>query len=195
MRTFADLATSILAGEPRCGPVRLIAIDGPGGAGKSLFAARLSGALGGVPVVHTDDFASWDDLTDWWPRLEAEVLGPLERGSAARFQAYDWTARRLGEWLDVSPAGAVIIEGVSSSRRAIADRLSLAIWVETPRAERLDRGIDRDGEPQRPQWERWMAEEDDFFARDEARDRANLIVDGSPAELDDPDVEFLLGRA
>jgi cytidylate kinase len=34
---------------------RLVAIDGPGGAGKSVFAARLAKALGGVPVVEIDD--------------------------------------------------------------------------------------------------------------------------------------------
>jgi len=44
-------------------------------AGKSTFAARLAGALGGVPVAHTDDLAS-SDKAPWWPRLEKQVLRP-----------------------------------------------------------------------------------------------------------------------
>jgi adenylate kinase family enzyme len=123
---FADLATTILAAPPRCGRVRLVAIDGPGGAGKSVFAARLAKALGGVPVVETDDFASWENPHDWWDRLEADVLESLERGQLVRYQAYD-----LG------------------------------------------------------------AEEDAFFERDGTRDRADLIVDGSPSEPHDPDLEFI----
>ncbi len=49
-------------------PVRrplLVAVDGPGGAGKSTFAERLSLALGGAPVVPTDDFASADAPLGW----------------------------------------------------------------------------------------------------------------------------------
>lgn len=64
---------------------RIVAIDGRGGAGKSTLAARLSELLGGAPVVHTDDFASWDNPIDWWPELLAQVLEPLARGDAASF--------------------------------------------------------------------------------------------------------------
>jgi uridine kinase len=188
---FADLATTILAAPPRCGRVRLVAIDGPGGAGKSVFAARLAKALGGVPVVETDDFASWENPHDWWDRLEADVLESLERGQLVRYQAYDWAARRLGDWRDMPASDIVIVEGVSSSRRGLVDRLSMAIWLETPRDQRLARGISRDGEPLRPQWDLWMAEEDAFFERDGTRDRADLIVDGSPSEPLDPDLEFI----
>jgi len=102
-----------------------VAIDGPGGAGKSLFADRLAGYLGDAPIVHTDDFASWDEPIDWWHRLEADVLGPMERGQPVRYQAYDWVRRQLGEWRELRASEVVLLEGVSSSRRAVADRLAL----------------------------------------------------------------------
>ena len=54
VQTFRSLAESILALP---GGVRLVAVDGYGGAGKSTFADRLAAALGGAAVVHTDDFA------------------------------------------------------------------------------------------------------------------------------------------
>lgn len=175
----------------RCGQVRLVAIDGPGGAGKSVFADRLAGFLGGAPVVHTDDFASWDEPLDWWPRLEAEVLGPLERGEPVRYRAYDWLRRQLGDWREISERDVVLLEGVSSARRAVADRLTFAIWIETPRTARLARGITRDGESMLAQWETWMAEEDVHFAVDGSRDRADVVVDGAPSLSHDPESEHL----
>ena len=77
MQTFRSLAGSILA---RPGGVRLVAVDGYGGAGKSTFAARLAAALGGAAVVHTDDFATGAPGVEWWPRLEQ----PQPRPASAR---------------------------------------------------------------------------------------------------------------
>ena len=187
----ADLATLVRRAPPRCGDVRLVAIDGPGGAGKSVFADRLAGFLGNAPIVHTDDFASWDEPIDWWDRLEAEVLGPLERGQPGRYRAYDWVKRQLGEWRVLPASDVVVLEGVSSARRAVAGRLSLAIWVETPRGVRLARGIARDGDAMRPRWETWMAEEDAHYAVDRTRDRADVIVDGAPSIAHEPELEYV----
>ena len=192
---YADLARLIRHAPPRCGNVRLVAIDGPGGAGKSVFADRLAGILGNAPIVHTDDFASWDEPIEWWHRLEAEVLGPLGRGEPVRYRAYDWLNRQLGEWRELRASDVIVLEGVSSARRAVAGRLSLAIWVETPRATRLARGIARDGEAMRPQWEQWMAEEDAHYARDRTRERADVIVDGAPSIAHESDSEYVRLRA
>lgn len=175
----------------RCGSVRLVAVDGPGGAGKSVFAHRLAHILGDVPIVHTDDFASWDEPIDWWHRLEAEVLAPLQRGEPVRYQAYDWLRRQLGEWHELPASDVVLLEGVSSARRAVAERLSWAIWVDTPRDVRLARGIARDGETMQTQWDAWMAEEDKHYATDHSRERADVIVDGAPSLTHDPETEFV----
>jgi uridine kinase len=169
-----------------------VAIDGPGGAGKSVFAERLARHLGNAPMIHTDDFASWDNPVGWWGRLEDEVLGPIERGEwPVRFRAYDWEARRLGEWREVPAGDVILLEGVSSSRQGVSQRLTLAVWVEAPRARRLARGLERDGDAMRAQWEQWMAEEDAHFATDRARDRADVIVDGAPSVPHDPEDAFV----
>jgi uridine kinase len=91
----------------------------------------------------------------------------------------------------LDPREVVLLEGVSSARLAVADRLSLAVWVETPPALRLARGLERDGEGMRPQWDAWMAEEDAHYSRDRTRDRADLTVDGAPSAAHDPDSEFV----
>ena len=69
-----EIVAAIMA---KPGPLRLVAVDGPGGAGKSTFARELAAAAGGAPVVHTDDFAAADNPIDWWPRLLEQVIEPL----------------------------------------------------------------------------------------------------------------------
>jgi uridine kinase len=157
---------------------RIVAVDGPGGAGKSTLAAALAVELR-APVVPTDDFASWENPFDWWPRLIEQVLEPLSRGESGRYQRYDWEQRRLAEWLSVEPADFVILEGVSASREAFQPYLAFSIWVDTPRKERLRRGLERDGESARPLWEEWMAREDEYVARERPHERAGLVVRGA----------------
>jgi uridine kinase len=172
-----------------------VAVDGPAGSGKSTLAARLARDLGGAPVVDLDDFFSWTDLHGWWPRFEAEVLEPLAAGRPARFRRRDWVAdprgAGLGEWRTVPAAPVVVLDGVSSSRRAMAGRLALAVWVEAPAALRLRRGLARDGDEVEAPWRKWMAMEDAFFAADGTRERADLRIDGAPPAPHDPEREVV----
>jgi uridine kinase len=157
---------------------KIIAIDGPGGAGKTSLAARLADELGGVPVLHTDDFASPDNAFDWWPRVIDEVLEPLVRNRSVRFRRTDWEDRQRELWAEVEPADFVILEGVSASRAAFQPFLTYSIWIETPRDLRLQRGLVRDGQEARAQWEQWMAQEDGYIERERPQDRADLVVRG-----------------
>lgn len=153
----------------------IVAIDGCGGAGKSTLAAELSADFDAA-VVHTDDFASWDDPLDWWPRVRDEVLVPLGAGRPARFQRYDWDARALTEVVEIAPGGVVIIEGVSASRRAFRPWLAASIWVEAPRELRLRRGLARDGDSARAHWEEWMAAEDAWIDSESPIEACDVIV-------------------
>ena len=163
----------------RPGPVRLVAIDGPGGAGKSTFAERLAAAADGAPIVHTDDFASADNPTNWWPQLLDQVILPLASGGHGRYQRYDWPSETLAEWRTVERSPIVIIEGVSAGRREWLEHLSFVIWIETPRATRLSRGIERDGPAAADDWESWMASEDGHYERDPTLQRADVVIDGT----------------
>ena len=195
VRTLESLAGEIHS-RPCAGPVRMVAVDGRSGAGKSTLARALAAACGGAPIVRVDDFLYWRDIEGWWPRLEREALRPLLSGSAARFQVRDWAAdplgQGLGRWAEVTPADVVIVEGVTSSRRAIAGDLVMAVWVEAPAADRLRRGIARDGEQRRPLWIEWMALEEEFFGRDGTPGRADYLVSGKPHRAYDPAREVVL---
>jgi uridine kinase len=155
----------------------IVAVDGPGGAGKSTVAAALSDALGGAPVVHTDDFASWENPLDWWPDLIDRVLEPRARGQPARFTPNTWGGPAKPDVV-VEPGGVVIVEGVTASRDAFRPYLAYAVWVETPRELRLQRGLERDGEAMREQWLAWMADEDTHIAAENPAGKADAIVPG-----------------
>ncbi|WP_433203919.1 uridine kinase family protein [Nocardia sp. CA-107356] len=174
---IAEIAARIGASQPRLGSTRLVAVDGPAGAGKSTLAASLA-VMCDAQVVHTDDFAPANNELPWWPRLVRQVLEPIARGRCGRYQRYDWDEHALAEWHDVVPGGVLVLEGVSSARAAVRDQLSLAIWIDTPRAVCLARGLERDGRHTLPLWEAWMAAEEAHFAADRTRDHADLIVPG-----------------
>jgi len=157
---------------------KVIAVDGLGGAGKSTLATQLAAVLG-APVIHTDDFASWDDPLGWWPRLLEQVLDPLAHDQPAHYQRYNWGTKGLAEWIEVPPAEHIILEGVSASREAFQPHLAFSIWVETPREERLRRGLERDGAEALQLWEKWMEIEDEYVEREHPQRRADCVISGT----------------
>jgi uridine kinase len=171
---------------PAVAGIRLVGVDGPSGSGKSTFARALA-ELAGVPVIEVDDFVSWSDFAGWWPRLEQEVLEPLLSGRDACYRVRDWERDEFGTSLKkerktVRWAPLVIVEGVTTTRRAVADRLTYRVWVEAPRHQRLMRGLARDGEDHRDLWLRWQDEEDRFFTADQTRNRADLVIGTADSE-------------
>ena len=155
---------------------RIVAVDGPGGAGKSSLARRLAQELD-AQVIHTDDFASWENPIDWWPDLLELALEPLAAGEPARFRPTSWGEEER-EPVQIEPGGIVILEGVSASREAFRPYLAYAIWIETPRDVRLRRGLERDGAQTLTQWEEWMADEDRYVERERPAEHADLVLPG-----------------
>jgi uridine kinase len=180
-----------LLGLPRRCRTLLVAIDGPGGSGKSTIARALHRlAPDAVQVVEMDDFyrlsaergstdsaeigASFD-----WRRLRDQVLVPLSRDESARFQRYDWPTDELAEWRSIEPGGIVIVEGVYALRSELRGFFDFTIWVECPVEERLARGVVRDGEEALARWhEEWMPEEDRYADAERPGDHAALVVGG-----------------
>lgn len=174
--TLVRLAGRLRALPPSCGPVRLIAVDGHAGSGKSTFAARLAAALGGAPVLHTDDLATHRELFGWVARLEAQVLRPLARGTVAHYQVYDWHARRFADRRSLPPAPVVLIEGVGTGRRAVRPHLACLLWMELAERDSGLRGQRRDGPEMSEFWQGWLPAEREHFAVDPSRPYADALV-------------------
>ena len=182
MTEWPDRVAALARRSSAVNGIRIIGIDGPSGSGKSTLARAVAAQLD-CPVIELDDFVSWSDIDGWWPRFEQQVLSPLLEGRDAHYQRRDWDGDEfgtsLGEWRTVPWHPLVVIEGVTATRRETVGRLSLAVWVEAPAELRLARGIERDSEDHRDLWVDWMRRENEFFAADRTRSRADLVVPGS----------------
>ncbi|MFC9756741.1 uridine kinase [Streptomyces sp. NPDC056921] len=176
MNDLSLLAGRLHALAPSCGPVRLIAVDGHAGSGKSTFAARLAAALGGAPVLHLDDIAAHGSFFTWTDRLREQALVPLERGERARYAPYDWTARSFGTPRTLEPAPVVLIEGVGAGRRALRPSLARLLWMDLPAARSWERGRRRDGPALSEFWDGWTAAEARHFSADPSRSHADTLV-------------------
>ena len=154
-----------------------IGIDGGGGAGKSTLAQAVKDNSPNITIVQMDDFYFKDRFD--CQRLKKQVLEPLSRNQTAEYQRYDWRRKTLAEWRKVEAGGMLIVEGVYSTGKELADFYDYKVWVDCPREIRLKRGLERDGEKAREIWEKqWMPAEDFYIVNDSPRERADLIING-----------------
>jgi uridine kinase len=200
IQRYADLAAAVRESPPRLGRVRVVAVDGPSGAGKTIFAGRLADALRAtgcaVELVHTDDLLDgWEDTVTFWPRLADGVLKPLRSGEAGSYHAYHWGHGRFEVQARAVPVPDVlVVEGVTAARRAMRAELALSVFVSAPPGVRLSRALARDGEEIREPLLAWREREEAFFAADGTREAADLLVDGAPEIAHDPVREFVVWR-
>lgn len=141
------------------GPV--IAIDGPGGAGKSTLARELAQEFGVDPssqIIHGDDFFEpWPadhperipDTPGWFNhiRFMSEVGDAVNLGIQIERNRYDWQSHRLVREQSPDMQQPVIVEGVKILGLPI--HWDQQIWVEVPREVRQQRFMDRRVEDRR----------------------------------------------
>ncbi|MFI6124915.1 uridine kinase [Streptomyces sp. NPDC051064] len=180
MNDLADHARRLRSLPASCGPVRLIAVDGHAGSGKSTFADRLAAALGGAPVLRLDDLATHEELFAWTDRLRVQVLDPLSRGESARYAPYDWTARRFGPPRTLDPAPVVLIEGVGAGRTAVRPFLAGLLWIEGESEASWEQGRLRDGPGLSDFWDGWTVAEHRHFADDPSYPFADAVIRRMP---------------
>ena len=196
--SISEIAKSVRTAPPRCGSTRVVAIDGPAGAGKTTFANSLAVELGGTPsagagafdpaaplatdvrILHADDmYEGWAGLDALEDLLVGEILAPLAADRDASFRMWDWERDARGATVPVPAPEVLIIEGVGAASRAARGFASLVIWVDAPADVRTSRGIARDGEEERHHWEAWQPAEAEHHAREGTRAAADFVVDGT----------------
>lgn len=164
--------------QPRCGATKVVAIDGPSGAGKTAFAAALAERIPGALILHMDDlYPGWDGLDQAVADLHDQILAPIARGEQATYRRWDWEHDRYAGWHSLPATPLLLVEGVGSGAGPNADLESVLIWLEADRDVRFRRSIERDSEAYLPHWRRWAEQEEALFLADATRSRADLIVD------------------
>jgi uridine kinase len=175
----------------------LIALDGRGGAGKSTLARAIVQRIPRSAHIEHDWFhlprervaegRGFDH-----ERLISEVILPFRAGARdLQFLRYNWGY--LAGIPDgfhetpvaISDAEMLVIEGCETLHRALASHVDLRVWVDTPPDLSLERGMRRDIEeyhldPERVRaaWKEWSERESESLARDDRRDRADVIIKG-----------------
>lgn len=198
IETFAVLARVVMGRRPRLGTVRLVAVDGPTGAGKSTFASRLARELPvDTAIVPTDAFLDgWAEPLSVWPALRSDVLDPLAAGRPGAYRAYDWTLRRFGaQEIAVAVPAVLILEGVTSACAAVRAELSLAVFVIGDAAVRMERTLARDGTDIEAALRNWQAAETMYFRAERTADVADVVVDGTTDLRHDPEREYVCLRS
>jgi uridine kinase len=179
MRSAEHVLAHAQSRSPTLGDGRLLCIDGPAGSGKTTLAAEVAGLAPGARVVHLDDlYDGWRGLPRLADQLDTLLL-PLARGSAGSYRRYDWHAGKFADTVSVEPVELLILEGVGSGSLRHAALVTTLAWVSAPSSLRVRRGIERDGPAVEPQWRRWMVDEAEHFAREQTRERADILVDGT----------------
>jgi uridine kinase len=171
---------------PRTSDPVWIAIDGHGGSGKSTLAALLSARFNAT-IIHTDDFASWENPFRWSDNIIGRIFEPVRTGAATlSYPRSSWWEDHYPEPIEDQGVTAVmIIEGVGSSRHELDPYLALRLFVDTPEEVCLARGIARDRQTGKSEaelreiWMRWIAAENEFYMKEHPRERADVILDGT----------------
>ena len=175
-RSVARVVARVVSAAPRCGSVRVVAVDGRSGSGKTTLARAVAAELA-APVVHMDRlYPGWDGLAESVALLVSEVLAPLAEGVSPAYRVWDWHAQEWNGRIRLPHSPVVVVEGCGSSVGPAGAYAAVRVWMEAPRAQRRQRGLARDGTAYEPHWERWAAQEDRVYALDGTSAKADLVI-------------------
>lgn len=159
----------------------VIAIDGPAGAGKTTLATNLALALAQdlkVQIIHMDDlYDGW--LNALGPQLSetlAYIVSSHKSGKKVKFSKYDWAQSQFSEAQEIPEADLIILEGVGSGQLAIRDELAVLLWIDIDYSLGLERVISRDGDSIKEQMQKWLAQQEQHFAREGTQNAADFIL-------------------
>ncbi len=181
-----NLCTLLKDKSPMIGGTTFIAIDGHGGSGKSSLAQLLAKQLH-AQIIHTDDFASWDNPIEWHTTLIEKVFLPIQQGATnLSYERSKWWDNHDPKPVQNQPVtNIMILEGARSLRTELRKYISIGIFVDTSREVCLERGIERDLGIGKTQdeilklWNEWLDAEDAYYAKDKPQNYADIVVDGT----------------
>jgi len=157
----------------------LYAIDGPAGAGKTTYAAKLEAELSvnaSVKIIHMDD------LYNGWENALSNALSEiLDRISTAHLagrefviKKFNWSTMHFDSEERITPTDFLIIEGVGAAQQIVRESGAITYWLDIEPEIGLQRVLDRDGAHIEVQMRQWQIDQDKHFARDETRENCEF---------------------
>ncbi len=184
-----------------------VAVDGPDGAGKTIFADELATAIrdSGRPAIRVslDDFHNvravryrrgqhspdgcWLDSYNY-DRFIAYVLDPLGPGGPRRYRAaaHDLASDAMlsPTPLTAPPAAVLVVDGLFLHRDELVGYWDFSIFLNVPfviTAARMARRDGTDPDPDHPSQRRYVQAQRSYFAACAPSERASLVIDNSDA--------------
>jgi len=173
----------------------VVGIDGLTGAGKSTLVRQISRVLDEVLVVELDDFYRpiSDDKICKIPATQIYecyfdskmfrdlVLYPLIHGLPSRYRRYNWCTNKQAEWIDLTPARFVIVDGVFSTLPELRSLYNVTVFVNTDRDIRISRLQKRFYKDM--SWlDGWIDAENLYMENIQPIQYVDLVLDGSNIE-------------
>jgi len=157
----------------------LYAIDGPAGAGKTTYAAKLEAELAVNATVKT---IHMDDLYNGWDNALSNALSEiLDRISTAHLagrefviKKFNWSTMHFDSEERITPTDFLIIEGVGAAQQIVRESGAITYWLDIEPEIGLQRVLDRDGAHIEVQMRQWQIDQDKHFARDETRENCEF---------------------
>ena len=191
---------------PRRRLTLVVGVDGLAASGKTTFTTALAAADPGLDVVTVESFLEPDgrelprrspaDLVAArldWRRLRSQVLLPLGRDQAARYEVHPAFAGRSPLLRELPVGGIVLVEGLYACMAQLADLYDFRIWVECAaevrelRLRRHTAGRERDGGSALEA----SSGESAYVSGHDPAARADLLVDGSGSVEHHPESEYV----
>jgi uridine kinase len=164
-----------------------MAIDGPGGAGKSTLANQLARDLG-ARIIPMDAFllpepqhrisaiAKNYDLNRYFDEVISRLRGELP----ISYRKMDLATGRLGDWIAIPSLTPVIIDGIYSMEIRFRPEYDFSIFVDADEHTLMTRAIQPSfGESARSWVDNWLDGEKTYLEAQDPMGAATLILDGA----------------
>lgn len=167
---FSEIS-QLLSRAPLLGNTRILAIDGPAGAGKSTLAGHLVktlSPLGSVYVIHMDwIYAGWESALDnsLTEKLQA-ILNALKNRAPIDLEIYNWYSGKFDQVRQIPNSEFLVIEGVGAAQKIMRDAGATTIWIEIEPEVGMKRVLLRDGDAIAEQMQGWLKTQREYFHRD-----------------------------
>lgn len=157
----------------------LLAVDGPAGAGKTTFAAKLAAEYtvrSTVQTIHMDDlYNGWENalgahLTDTLARITSAYLAGLN----CAVKIFNWQTMSFDREEVVEPTDYLIIEGVGAAQSIVRQAGARTYWIDVDPKIGLQRVLARDGVQIKAQMQKWQIQQHDHFTSDQTRENCEF---------------------